>query len=224
MPDLINRLTTEGYNFNFFQALSLLEEFFRTRDNVANPIESGRIRLTASPSLAFPPADIASVSKTKDGVEFVLTFMGLIGVSSPLPFYFTEYIARYEENGTGLCDFLSIFNHRMYTLFYRAWQKYRFISMTGGRAANPLTRRIACLAGIDESKLSDPFYQHVLAYTGSFAGKTRSKEALRTILGDFFNDLPVAILQWQGRWTDIVNPPKIGRDSQLGMNAIVIGQ
>jgi predicted component of type VI protein secretion system len=41
---------------------------------------------------------------------------------------------------------------------------------------------------------------------------------------DFFNDLPVAILQWQGRWTDIVNPPKIGRDSQLGMNAIVIGQ
>jgi type VI secretion system protein ImpH len=217
MADLIQRLTTEGYNFNFFQALSLLEELFRTRDNVANPIESGRIRMTASPSLAFPPADIASVTKTRDGMEFVLTFMGLIGVSSPMPLYFTEYIARHEENGVGLRDFLSVFNHRMYTLFYRAWQKYRFIAMT---SASPISRRIASIAGLDESKLADPFYWRVLAYTGSLAGKTRSKEALRTMVSDFFNGLPVSILQWQGRWTDIQNPPKIGVDSRLGVNAI----
>ena len=215
MSDLIDRLTTEGYNFNFFQALSLLEEFFRTQDNGANPIESGRIRLTTSPSLSFPPADIAKISTTKDGVEFVLTFMGLIGVSSPMPLYFTEYVSRFEENGVGLRDFLSIFNHRMYTLFYRAWQKYRFISMT-----QPLTRRIACLAGLDEGKLADPFCRRVLAYTGSFAGKTRSKGALRTMLSDFFNGLPVSIRQWQGRWTEIVNPPKIGMDCRLGVNAI----
>jgi type VI secretion system protein ImpH len=220
MPDLIDRLTSESYNFNFFQALSLLEELFRTRDNVENPIESGRIRLTTSPSLSFPPADIAKISTTKDGVEFVLTFMGLIGVSSPMPLYFTEYVSRFEENGVGLKDFLSIFNHRMYTLFYRAWQKYRFISMAGGKTGNPITRSIASLAGIDEGKLSDPFYRHVLAYTGSFTGKTRSKEALRTMVSDFFNGLPVAIRQWQGRWTDVTNPPKIGLDSQLGVNAI----
>jgi type VI secretion system protein ImpH len=220
MPDLIERLTKESYNFNFFQALSLLEEFFRTQDSVANPIESGRIRLTTSPSLSFPPADIAAISKTRDGVEFVLTFMGLIGVSSPMPLYFTEYISRFEENGVGLRDFLSIFNHRMYTLFYRAWQKYRFIGMAAGKTGNPITRRIACLAGLDEKELADPFYRRVLAYTGSFAGKTRSSQALRTMLSDFFNGLPVTIQQWQGRWTDIANPPKIGVDSQLGVNAI----
>jgi type VI secretion system protein ImpH len=221
MADLINRLSKEGYNFNFFQALSLLEEFFRRQDSIANPIESGRIRMTASPSLAFPPADIASVSKTKDGMEFVLTFMGLIGVSSPMPLYFTEYIARFEENGVGLRDFLSLFNHRMYTLFYRAWQKYRFINMNNGTSGgNPILRRIASFAGMDDTKLADPFFQRVLAYTGSFAGKTRSKEALRTMLGDFFNGLPVSILQWQPRWTEIANPPKIGIDTQLGVNAI----
>jgi type VI secretion system protein ImpH len=220
MADLIDRLTSESYNFNFFQALSLLEEFFRTQDNITNPIESGRIKLTPSPSLVFPPADIAAISKTKDGVEFILTFMGLIGVSSPMPLYFTEYISRFEENGVGLKDFLSIFNHRMYTLFYRAWQKYRFISMAGGKAGNPITRRIASLAGLDESKIADPFYRRVLAYTGSLAGKTRSKEALRTMLSDFYDGLPVAILQWQGRWTELQNPPKIGLDSQLGVNAI----
>jgi type VI secretion system protein ImpH len=224
MSDLIERLTAESYNFNFFQALSLLEEYFRAQEHVANPIESGRIRLSTSPSLSFPPADIAKISKSKDGVEFILTFMGLIGVSSPMPLYFTEYISRFEENGVGLRDFLSIFNHRMYTLFYRAWQKYRFISMSGlgagPNATNPIMRGVAHLAGIDEAKLSDPFFRRVLAYTGSFAGKTRSKETLRTMVSDFFNGLPVAIAQWQGRWTDISNPPKIGLDSRLGVNAI----
>jgi type VI secretion system protein ImpH len=220
MADLIDRLTSESYNFNFFQALSLLEEFFRSQDNVANPIESGKIRLTTSPSLSFPPADIAKISKTRDGVEFVLTFMGLIGVSSPIPLYFTEYISRFEENGVGLRDFLSIFNHRMYTLFYRAWQKYRFVSMAGGKAGNPITRGVAHLAGLDEAKLADPFYRRMLAYTGSLAGKSRSKEALRTMVSDFYSGLPVTIRQWQGRWTDISNPPKIGLDSQLGVNAI----
>jgi type VI secretion system protein ImpH len=220
MSDLIERLTSEGYNFNFFQALSLLEEFFRTQDSVSNPIESGRIRLTTSPSLTFPPADIAKITKTRDGVEFVLTFMGLIGVSSPMPLYFTEYVSRFEENGVGLRDFLSIFNHRMYTLFYRAWQKYRFISMAAQGAGNPITRRIASLAGLDESKIADPFYRCMLAYTGSLAGKTRSKESLRTMISDYFCGLPVSILQWQGRWTEIANPPKIGVDSRLGINAL----
>jgi type VI secretion system protein ImpH len=220
MSDLIERLTSESYNFNFFQALSLLEEFFRSHGNVADPIESGRIRLTTSPSLTFPPADIEKILTTKDGVEFVLTFMGLIGVSSPMPLYFTEYVSRFEENGAGLRDFLSIFNHRMYTLFYRAWRKYRFIGMAGPGAGQAITRGIARLAGIDEGKLADPFYRRVLAYTGSFAGKTRSKEALRIMVSDFFNGLPVAIMQWQGRWTDIAFPPKIGVDSRLGVNAI----
>lgn len=220
MSDLIERLTSESYNFNFFQALSLLEEYFRSRESVANPIESGRIRLTTSPSLSFPPADIAKISKTKDGVEFVLTFMGLIGVSSPMPLYFTEYVSRFEENGAGLRDFLSIFNHRMYTLFYRAWQKYRFIGIAGGKENHPIMRGIAHLAGIDEGKLADPFYRRVLAYTGCFAGKTRSKEALRIMVSDFFNGLPVTVVQWQGRWTEIANPPKIGVDSRLGVNAI----
>jgi len=219
MPDLIDRLQKEGYTFNFFQALSLLEEHFKKNENVPNPIETGRIRMTASPSLVFPPSDISRVNKTSGGVEFVLTFMGLVGVSSPLPLYFTEYIARHEEQGVALKDFLAIFNHRMYSLFYRAWQKYRFVSMSQ-KANSVLAKRVACLAGFDESKLADPFFQRMLAYTGSFAGKARSKEALRSMVSDFFNDVPVDILQWQGRWTTIANPPQIGVDSQLGINAI----
>jgi type VI secretion system protein ImpH len=221
VADLTKRLLAEGHNFNFFQALSLLEEKYRRESGVSRPIETGKVRFTANPSLAFPPSDIARVIETKNGVEFILSFMGLIGVSSPLPLYFTEYIARHEEASPPLKQFLAIFNHRMYTLFYRAWQKYRFASMAAALAQSPFAQRIANLAGIESKNLSDPFFCRVLAYTGSFAGKARSKEGLRSMVSDFFGGLPVAICEWQPRWTNIANPPKIGVDSLLGITLLL---
>ncbi len=217
----MERLRAEGYNFNFFQALSLLEEKYRTEQGMARPIESGRVHLVSDDSLAFPPSDIARVRETKQGVEFVLSFMGLIGVSSPLPLYFTEYIARHEETSEPLSDFLALFNHRMYTLFYRAWQKYRFIGMAAGLAGNPVAQRIASLAGIDRARISDPFFSRALAYTGSLAGKARSKEALRTLLADYFGGLPIALGEWQPRWTEIRNPTRVGVDSRLGVTSLL---
>ncbi len=220
MADLIERLRTEGYNFNFFQALSLLEEKYRREQPGANPVESGRVHLVSDSSLVFPPADISSVRETRQGVEFVLTFMGLIGVSSPLPLYFTEYIARNEEASEPLRDFLAMFNHRMYTLFFRAWQKYRFVSMASGLSANAIARRIASLAGLERSKLDDPFYSRALAYTGAMAGRARSKSALRAMVSDFFGGVPVAVCEWQPRWTEISNPSRVGVDSQLGITSM----
>ena len=221
MADLIQRLCKEGHNFNFFQALSLLEEKYRNEEGAGRPVESGRVRLVSDTSLAFPPNDIARISETKSGVEFVLSFMGLVGVSSPLPLYFTEYIARHEESSAPLKEFLAIFNHRMYALFYRAWQKYRCISMAAGAAASPIAQRVAGLAGIGAEKLSDPFYCRALAYTGSLAGRARSKEALRAMLADYFGGLPVAICEWQPRWVDIRKIPRVGMDSCLGVTSML---
>ena len=74
--------------------------------------------------------------------------MGLVGVSSPLPIYFSEYVARHEENGRPLIDFLNIFNHRCYVLFYLAWKKYRASRALSAGISDPFVRRIALLAGI----------------------------------------------------------------------------
>jgi type VI secretion system protein ImpH len=223
VADLIQRLCDEGYTFNFFQALSLLEEKYRSERGASQPAEAGMVRLVPDASLSFPASDVAAVRRTKQGVEFVLTFMGLVGVSSPLPLYFTEYIARHEDASEPLRDFLAQFNHRLYTLFYRAWQKYRFVSMAaaGGLPASPMAQRIASLAGIGREKLSDPFYSRVLAYTGSLAGRVRSKEALRVMLSDFLGGLPVAICEWQPRWTEIRNPARLGVDSLLGVTSML---
>lgn len=221
MADLIRRLCDEGHNFNFFQALSLLEEKYRAEQGMARPVETGMVRLVPNASLCFPAGDISAVRTTKQGVEFVLSFMGLVGVSSPLPLYFTEYIARHEDASEPLRDFLALFNHRLYTLFYRAWQKYRMVSMAAGLVDSPMAQRIAGLAGIGREKLGDPFYARVLAYTGSLAGRVRSKEALRALLSDFLGGLPVALCEWQPRWTEIRNPPRLGVDSRLGTSAML---
>jgi hypothetical protein len=41
-PDFIQSLRKEGYNFNFFQALELLEEKFFKENGIKNPLETAR--------------------------------------------------------------------------------------------------------------------------------------------------------------------------------------
>ena len=218
-PGLSQRLQKEGYYFNFFQVLQLLEEKFLKEKGIKNPLDAGTIRCVPDSSLTFPPSDIKCIEEDRGVFTLTLTFMGLVGVSSPLPLYFSEYLARHEDNSQPLIDFLNIFNHRCYSLFYRAWKKYRFISVSV-LERNPLARRIAMLAGLDPARLSDPAYARLLSYTGIFAGKCRGKSALTSLLSDFFKGLPVDIKEYQPRWVEIQNPVKMGVDVQLGVNSI----
>ena len=219
LQDLSRRLEKEGYCFNFFQVLQLLEEKLLKEKGIKNPLDNGTIRCVPDYSLTFPPSDIKRIEEVRGAFELTLTFMGLVGVSSPLPLYFSEYIARHEENALPLVDFLNIFNHRCYSLFYRAWKKYRFISFSAGKS-DPLARRMALLSGLDPARLSDPQYARLLSYTGMFAGKCRAKSAMTSLLSDFFAGLPVDIKEYQGRWVEIRNPVKMGVDVRLGVNSI----
>jgi type VI secretion protein, VC_A0111 family len=219
-PGLVERLTTEGFLFNFFQVLSLLEEKFQ-KEGSKDPLESGKIRCISDTSLAFPANDIQRVREKKGHVELILSFMGLVGVSSPLPIYFSEYVLRYEENAPPLIDFLNIFNNRFYVLFYRSWKKYRFVRALSGGMADPFVRRTALLSGIDPDQLSLKANLKLLAYAGLFTAKCRGKIGLSTMLSDFFNGLPVDIKEYMPRWVALHNPPKIGVDSQLGVSSML---
>jgi type VI secretion system protein ImpH len=220
-PDVIKRLTTEGFFFNFFQALSLIEEKLKKTDNIKEPLETGRIRCIPDTSLAFPASDIKKISEKNGVIELALTFMGLVGVSSPLPIYFSEYVARHEENGRSLIDFLNIFNHRCYILFYRSWKKYRASRALSAGMTDPFVRRIALIAGINPAELSQPSKAKLLTYSGLFTGKSRSKSAMIAMLSDFFDGLPVAISEYMPRWVPMTNLPKMGVDSRLGVNSML---
>jgi type VI secretion system protein ImpH len=49
------------------------------------------------------------------------------GPSGVLPYNYTELVIdRLRNKDRALAEFLDIFHHRMISLFYQAWEKYRF--------------------------------------------------------------------------------------------------
>jgi len=216
MADLIQKLTSDGQSFGFFQAVTLLEEYFREKDKDGSPIRSGRIRFSSDQSIAFPQSDIASVRTERDTVRFFLTFLGLLGVSSPLPNYFSDYIARFGEESKPLEDFCSLFNNRLYALFYEAFRKYRFplAAMTA-----PFLFKLGCLAGTCTQNEVDAY--RMLAYTGVLSTRRRSARGLETLVSNYFGDIPVAVTQWVARWAPVSNPTRLGSGAALGVNATV---
>jgi len=221
MSDLIAKLQNESCEFNFFQAVSLLEERFIS-DGIRDPVNSGKIRFEPDHSITFPPNDIAAIKQETEGeVKFMLSFMGLIGVSSPLPVYFSDYLSKYPEKSVPLRDFLTIFNHRMYALFYKAWKKYHFMRNFSAAADDPFTRHVAALAGMASESVVSKDNLRLLAYTGVLAGSSRSASGLKTILSDIFGGIPVEVEQFVPRWAPVRDVKQLGSDARLGISTIL---
>jgi type VI secretion system protein ImpH len=226
MADVIELLEREAQRLNFFGAVSLIEDQCEEK-GIRDPLSSGAVQFESDPSLAFPTSDIVSIQRHDDRVVFRLSFMGLAGVSSPLPSFFCDYIVRHEAEAMALLDFLTIFNNRMYALFYRAWKKYHLTSIAGGRPDNPLIRIIAALAGVPLNMELQPSSFRTLAYTGLFAGSPRSQAALESLLSDYFGAIPVTVTEFMPRWARLPDPLKLGTGdtarghARLGETAIL---
>jgi type VI secretion system protein ImpH len=221
MADVIDYIEREARNLDFFGTVELLEKLEAGRSGV-DPLSSGRIQFESDPSLAFPPSDMVSIERRGDRIVFKCSFMGLAGASSPLPVYFADFIAAHEADAGALLDFLTIFNHRMYVFFYRAWKKYRMISP--GRENGYLKRCIAALAGINDTAAQPAdMPERLIAYTGLFAGKARGAAGLSTLLSDFFDGAPVRLHQFMPRWAPLPDPTRLGEgeNGSLGVNTIV---
>jgi type VI secretion system protein ImpH len=223
----------EVFRVEFFQAVRVLEQMERSAKPVGYfvPPDSEAIRFAAHTSLAFPPSQLYSLDREASGqLRLVVQFMGLCASITILPNTYTEYLLLQLRNkDVAMRDFFDIFNHRIISLFYRGWEKYRFfVGYEAGRQ-DGLTPRMMDFLGLGTAGLADRSAipdRAFLAYAGLLGRHVKSAGSLKQILEDYF-DVPVTIVQFAGTWRSL--PPEnrttfggASRASlQLGRGAVV---
>jgi type VI secretion system ImpH/TssG family protein len=138
-------LQQEPYRVRFFQAVRLMERIDPKRRPVGLFVTPSAeiVQFSALPTLNFPPSELHSITVDADGHRhMVVQFMGLNAAISVLPTPYTELLLnRIRAKDRGPSDFFDLFNHRLISLFYRGWQKYRFYIALERGAEDALTAR-----------------------------------------------------------------------------------
>ena len=104
-PSLEQVLFGEGYRFEFFQAVRVLERLYPSRLPVGRDSIPSKeaVRFRSRLSLSFPPSAVHDVAHSENGVspaEMVVAFMGLFGLTGVLPRHYTELLlerVRYQR-------------------------------------------------------------------------------------------------------------------------------
>src|SRR5208283_4179181 len=226
-------LREEPFLFEFFQAVRLLERLFPEKSPVGgfNPPGAEVVRFITNSTLAFPASEVQALEWPQDGAgRMKVNFMGLTGPEGVLPFYYTSLLAERTRAGDrSAVDFFDIFNHRIISLFYLAWEKYRFSIAYERVGLDPFSHHLMDLIGLGtpglQNRLPVPD-DSMLYYAGLLAQRPRSASALQSILGDYF-EVPVEVEQFAGGWylldrnTQTALDAGLGESGQLGFGAVV---
>jgi type VI secretion system protein ImpH len=251
-PKELSRLAAAPHSYDFFQAVRVLARHSRHAGDGAagatRPIghdfapSSEVVRLRALPALTFPSAEIAGFAAGEGNpeqqrpAELVVSFFGLYGPAGVLPRHYTQVIIdRIRLKDHALRNFLDLFNHRLLSLYYRAWEKHHLPALLEKAHSedleDPVTSALYCLAGLGAAgtrrrlEISDETF---LYYSGLFAQYPRNASSLQRLLAERFG-LPVTILQFQGQWLQLdpgeqtalpTDDRPAGLNCQLGITAV----
>lgn len=201
-------LFAEGYRFEFYQAVSLLERLAATgiSDGAGAEEDRDAVRFTSRVGFAFPASDVSAVAPpegTSTPAHMGVNFLGLAGGLGPLPVTYTELILeRAWHKDTALRDFLDIFNHRLVSLMYRVRKLHRVGLDFTPPDQTPIARYLFALMGLGtpglQGRLPLPD-RALLFYAGLMAQNSRSMAGLESLLGDYFQ-VPVRGQQFSGQW------------------------
>ncbi len=232
-PEIWEALEREPYTFNFFQAVRLLERLMPDRQPVGLFVNPSRevVHFGAHSTTAFPPSQIHSLERLANGpARMSVNFMGLTGALGVLPQYYTELvITRGRAKDHAIRDFFDIFNHRIISLFFQAWQKYRFTVAYEREERDRFSHHLLDLIGLGTEGLQNRQTvadDSLIYYAGLLAQQPRSASALRQVLTDYF-DVPVEIEQFAGGWfkldreTQCCFQDQLSSSEQVGLGAVV---
>ena len=245
IPAVIDELFADPRRFDFFQAVRLLQRHAQ-RAGAAGASPVGRdadpkqeiVRFRAHQSLGFPTSDVERLVPPGRGrggepsaqglplpdsqPEMFVNFMGLSGPNGVLPRHYTQLILQQMRDGAdAVADFFDLFNHRLVSLFYRAWEKYRAAILVehsrevASRGELDLfSRALFCLVGMGTGgqrgrmAVSDDVF---LYYSGCFSHRPANAVSLQRMLIEFLQT-QVRVRQFHGQWLSL------GRENQTRLS------
>lgn len=235
-PKLMWRLLDRPQEFDFFQAVTLLERLRPERAPVgefADPHDEV-VRFETPSAVGFPASQILGLEDGKDDdpARMVVNFFGLTGPQGTLPLDYSLYASSRSRVGDyALKDFFGLFEHRIISLFYRAWVKTHAAASSGGSPTTDaasgsssndwLTKLLLAIVGLDTAGLQgrQPIDdESLLYYAGLIGMPSRSAVALEQLLTDYL-DAPCAVEQFVGAWYPLALPAQ----TAVGDEAALLG-
>ncbi len=200
------RLLDRPFEFGLFQALRILHRAAGVRDPIGSftPPGNEAVRLGTHVSLGFPPTEIRSLEFEQGSPPLMrISCFGLLGAAGVLPTFYTELaVERILARDKTLRDFLDLFQHRLASFLYRAWEKYHFPIPYERGGRDSITPHVLDLIGMGteglENRQAIPD-QALVYYAGLLAPATRPACALKQLLADYF-DIDVEVQPFAGAW------------------------
>lgn len=218
-------VVAEGWRFSFFQSVRLLQQ---AHDDCV-PVGAGddpareAIRFRGHVSLAFPASDVHEVRESRGKLEMVVAFMGAANPASfgSLPMPYSEFVLSLaRDTGSALREFIDLFDHRLVSLYYRAWEKNHFpivYERTKSRGSSLFEEMVLSLAGMNAPSLRQKLVvddRALLARVHAVGARGISAMALADLIQDYFG-VPAAIVQFVPSWYSIEDSEisRLGRQS-----------
>lgn len=240
-PALLDTLIDDARGFDFVQAVHLLEQLSPERAPVgefADPADEV-VRFATPGTVAFPTSEIRSFEQASEDepARMTVNFFGLTGPQGVLPLDYSLYASARERAGDhALKDFIGLFEHRLISLFYRAWAKSHPSAVFGPppapagaetvpRSRDWLTAQLLSIVGLGTPglqgrlPLSD---ESLLYYAGLLSLPSRPAAALEQLIADYFT-VPCEVQQFVGAWYPLSHAAQTALDDEsasLGGGAV----
>ena len=207
--DSLNQTLRERpFDCDFFQVVRQLECAHPDWPRVARAKRPNRdvVRFGQKVSLGFEPSAIEAYWETsaEPSRRLAVNFFGLLGTNGPMPLSVTEYVfdRLHNHRDRTLACFLDLFNHRMLSLFYRAWACSQQTVSHDRPDDDWFAFYIGALfgAGPDSFRHRDEVPDTAKLYhSGRLSSQTKNAEGLQEILRSYFN-VPVLIQEFVEQW------------------------
>ena len=214
---------------NFFALLRHIEDTHPGKPMLGTSLRlrDEPLRLGQHPHLDFATQDFQredTIHSSRLGAvpKFYVQNFGLLGPNGALPLYYTEhaYTRVHQWNDRTFSEFLDVFHHRAYLLFYRAWAQAQPHIAYHRPHHNPFAQGLNSLVGhgAQTSWAREDLPTHYRAgLAGHFTRRTKTQEGLVSALSACTGQA-VQVQPFVAQWLLLTPQPGLG---MLGQGAML---